>query len=89
MRVTTTVATLPTGPAITQYGQRAPVTLDGPADLGFPGNYGRSLWSDAATPRTDKPVRFSPHRIYLGLRLRRDWHEHESRRVARADYWAR
>ena len=60
MNVNVTFATLPSGPAVTQYGQRAPITLERPADLGFPGNYGRCLWSDATTPRTDKPVRFYP-----------------------------
>lgn len=58
MRYTVTVATLPAGPMLTQYGKRAPITLDG-ASLGYPGNYGRPHgWDDTTTPRTERPVRF-------------------------------
>ena len=56
--VIVTLGRLAHGPAITQYGTRAPITLDS-ASLGYPGNYGRPHgWSDASTPKTDRPVRF-------------------------------
>lgn len=58
MRHTLTVATLPAGPMLTQYGVRAPITLDSES-LSYPGNYGRPHgWTDAHIPRTEKPVRF-------------------------------
>ena len=60
MRATLTVATLPAGPMLTQYGVRAPITLDSES-LSYPGNYGRPHgWTDAHIPRTEKPVRFAP-----------------------------
>ena len=58
MRITTTIATLPAGPYVTQYGRRATCTLLAPAEMGQPQNYGRCAWDDATTPRTDRPVRF-------------------------------
>lgn len=59
MRHTLTVATLPAGPMLTQYGVRAPITLDSES-LSYPGNYGRPHgWTDAHIPRTEKPVRFA------------------------------
>jgi len=66
MSITVTFATLPSGPAVTQYGQRAPITLDSEG-LGFPQNYGRSGWGDAHIPRTDRPVRFIPR--FQGMTL--------------------
>jgi hypothetical protein len=60
MRATLTVVTLPTGPMLTQYGVRAPITLDSES-LSYPGNYGRPHgWSDAHIPRTERPVAFIP-----------------------------
>lgn len=48
MQITVTVGALAPGAMVTQYGKRAPVTLD-PVRL--------RGWTDDTTPRTDKPVR--------------------------------
>ena len=58
MHYTLTFATLPKGHMFTQYGVRAPITLDSDG-LGYPQNYGKPHgWDDAHIPRTSSPVRF-------------------------------
>jgi hypothetical protein len=68
MHYTLTFATLPKGHMLTQYGVRAPITLDSDG-LGYPQNYGRDSWQDAHIPRTSSPVRFVPRVVApFGLR---------------------